>query len=116
MNCQNCGYDVPAGQAFCPNCGTPVTSQGIPPTVAASQPSFPTPPAPYGASSPSYPSYNAPSTDYGAPQQTPYGDQQAQPYGGVPAQPYGAPPQPYGAPLPYGAPGTYAPQQPPKKK
>ncbi|MCR4850952.1 MAG: zinc-ribbon domain-containing protein [Lachnospiraceae bacterium] len=27
MRCKNCGYDVPEGEKFCSNCGTPITSE-----------------------------------------------------------------------------------------
>jgi hypothetical protein len=108
MNCQNCWSEVPAGTGFCPNCGTPVTNQGIPPTMAV-----PAPPPPLSGS------YTPPpSTDYG---QSPYDTPQS-PYGApqppysAPQSPYGAPQSPYGAPQPYPAPGGYMPPQPVRPK
>lgn len=102
MKCQVCQYDVPGGVAFCPNCGTPVSSdaygrppqasspnQGVAPTVLAS--SSPPVPDPYGAPPP-------PPSPYGTPPSGPYG---ASPPS---SSPYGTPPTAYGAPSPSSSP------------
>lgn len=122
MQCRTCLYEVPAGVAFCPNCGTPTAAnagtpppltppmfasspnQEIPPTIAAQVPGQPVPP-------------------YAPPPPTNYGESAPPPPPVAPVNPYAAPPQPsynpmYTAQSQY-APGTYPPQfvqpQPAKK-
>lgn len=123
MQCSVCRYELPAGTAFCPNCGSPVSTmgsspnQGLPPTMLASSPNqgidptvmaSPTPPPAsyppstgYGESAPPPP----PSGPYGTPSyETPYSAPQQAPYGAPPQPAYGAPayvpPQPYMQPQP----------------
>ncbi len=111
---------LPAGAAFCTNCGAKMGNQGIPgsqpagssqvePTIAAS--------SPYGAT-PMNPSSNqqaVPPTVYGAPYSTPQQYSYEAPPPPPPANVYGAPPpsNPYGAPY-APPPGSFVPPgQPP---
>jgi hypothetical protein len=81
MKCSACGMQLPAGVAYCPNCGTPTPAFYAPtgtssnnPTVSSSPENVPPPPPPY----------------------TNYGSQQ---YGAE--SPYSTPPpNPYNTPLP----------------
>lgn len=90
MNCISCGTPVPAGVAFCPNCGTRVPPNPAGPAASPYDPTI--------AATPYTPS-QAPATSYGPP--PPY-DYSAQ-------NPYSAPPPPYNVPVtpspsePYGA-------------
>jgi len=114
MQCSVCRYELPAGTAFCPNCGSPVSTvgsspnQGVPPTVFASPPNSDLPPTVMASPTPP-PSYQ-PSTAYGESAPPP-----------PPSSPYGAPPPPYGTPQQpaYGTPAYIPPpqyaQQRPKK-
>jgi hypothetical protein len=86
MQCSNCGTQAQEGVAFCHNCGVPISSPSLPPTVAAPQ-SLHT-------------SYNSPSND---PANNPYGNP-SNPYENQPT-PYAPPPPPSDFP-PYPQPGT----------
>jgi hypothetical protein len=120
MQCSTCGFTLPAGAAFCTNCGAKFYSQGN----AGNQPSGPSQVEPTIAASSYYqappvnPSPNQqaiPPTVYGAPYSTPqqYSDQAPPPP--PPANVYGAPPQPntYGAPYAPSAGSYIPPGQPP---
>jgi hypothetical protein len=144
MQCRSCQYELPAGVAFCPNCGTPAAApagqpvpppsvaptvfasspnQEIPPTVAAMPaPGQPLSPSPSYAYAPPPANYSEsappPPTNYGesAPPPPPL----ANPYSTPQVAPYD-PTYPPQTPPVY-APGTYAPQpafppvQQPQKK
>jgi hypothetical protein len=123
MQCSTCGFMLPAGAAFCTNCGAKMGNQGIPgsqpagssqvePTIAAS--------SPYGAA-PMNPSSNqqaVPPTVYGAPYSTPQQYSYEAPPPPPPANVYGTPPpsNPYGAPY-APPPASFVPpvQQPPTR-
>jgi hypothetical protein len=116
MQCSTCGFTLPAGAAFCTNCGAKLDSWGnggnqpagssqVEPTIAASSP-YAAPPM-----TPSSNQQAVPPTAYGAPQQYSYEAPPPPPQANV----YGAPPpsNPYGAPY-APPPGSYvSPGQPP---
>ncbi len=120
MQCSTCGFTLPAGAAFCINCGAKVYSQGnaenqlagssqVEPTIAASS-TYEAPPM-----TPSPNQQAVPPTVYGAPYSTPQQYSYEAPPPPPPANMYGAPPtsNPYGAPY-ASPPGSFIPPgQPP---
>ncbi|HXX78351.1 MAG TPA: family 16 glycoside hydrolase [Ktedonobacteraceae bacterium] len=80
MNCSACGAQLPAGVAYCPNCGTPTPAYYAPSGTAPNNPTM-------SSSSESIP---PPYTNYGS---QPYGTQS--PYDAPPP-----PPNPYNTPAP----------------
>lgn len=126
MQCRNCQYDLPAGVAFCPNCGTPIPASGgtpFPPTMLGSAPNQEIAPT-IAASGPGQAFPPPPPGNQYAPPPTNYGENAPPPPSSFAANPYTAPqPAPYdpnyAQPAPYPMAGTYPPQQfvpPPQKK
>ena len=120
MQCSTCGFTLPAGAAFCTNCGAKMHSQGnagnqpagssqVEPTIAASF-SYQTP-----QMNPSPNQQAVPPTVYGAPYSTPQQYSYEAPPPPPPANVYGAPPPPNAYGTPYAqTPGSYVPPgQPP---
>ena len=120
MQCSTCGFTLPAGAAFCTNCGAKMRSQGnagnqpagssqVEPTIAASF-SYQTP-----QMNPSPNQQAVPPTVYGAPYSTPQQYSYEAPPPPPPANVYGAPPPPNAYGTPYAqTPGSYVPPgQPP---
>jgi zinc ribbon protein len=120
MQCSSCGYSLPAGAAFCTNCGAKMYGQGNPGSPpSGSSPVEPTIPvsSPYEAT-PITPSSNQqaiPPTVYGAPYSMPQQYSYEAPPPPPPANVYGATPpsNPYGASY-VPPPGSFVPPgQPP---
>jgi hypothetical protein len=110
MQCSSCGYSLPAGAAFCTNCGAKMYGQGNPGSPpSGSSPYEATPITPYSNQQ------AVPPTVYGAPYSTPQQYSYEAPPPPPPANVYGATPpsNPYGAPY-ASPPGSFVPPgQPP---
>jgi len=105
MQCSSCGYSLPAGAAFCTNCGAKMYGQGNPGSPPSGS-------SPYEAT-PVTPSSNqqaVPPTVYGAPYSTPQQYSYEAPPPPPPANVYGATPPSnvYGAPY-MPPPGSFVP-------
>jgi len=109
MFCGNCGNSIPAGNRFCPACGTSAGAQPAapqqPPQAAVRPPNPPAPPVP--AALPQRPF----APPYPAPAPPPFAAAAAPAF--APPSPYAPPPPPAFAPPQAGPPPQFAPPHPP---